>query len=287
MTPGEMDEGIARLEGQASLHRVAWLGRSVAWRRFGDGPPLVLVHGGHGSWLHWIRNIEALAQRHTLWVPDLPGFGDSEPLGLAPHAPDRMRYLVDALEGSLDSLVGRGTPVGLAGFSFGGLVATQLAAQRGAVDRMALLGTAGHGGARRERAEMKNWRLPERDAMLAALRHNLLALMLHEEASADALALSVHEHCCARTRFRSRALSREGSLQTDLGRCRHPLLLIWGEHDVTAIPQAVAQQLATGGPGRDWCVVPGAGHWVQYERARDVNLLLLSWFGSAPSYPEI
>jgi pimeloyl-ACP methyl ester carboxylesterase len=46
----------------------------------GAGRPLVLVHGGHGSWLHWVRNIEALSAKRTLWIPDLPGYGDSSAL---------------------------------------------------------------------------------------------------------------------------------------------------------------------------------------------------------------
>ena len=66
-----------------------------------------MLHGGHGSWLHWIRNIDALGQRHTLLIPDLPGFGDSDELAIEAHADDRLQRLVDAVIGSLDALVGR------------------------------------------------------------------------------------------------------------------------------------------------------------------------------------
>ncbi|WP_235548327.1 alpha/beta fold hydrolase [Noviherbaspirillum sp. Root189] len=279
MTEEQARREIARLDARAAKQRVVWQGRDVVWRRFGDGPPLVLIHGGHGSWLHWIRNIEVLAQRHTLWLPDLPGFGDSDELDLAAHALDRMQHLTDALAGSLDSLVGEDTQIDLAGFSFGGLAAAHLAALRGGIRRMALLGPAGHGGTRRQPVAMADWRLPDRDAMRAALRHNLAALMLHHPLVDDALAITVHEQCCIQTRFRSKAISRSASLKSTLDRYSYPLLLIWGEHDVTGTPEELVQQLAEGHPGRDWCVVPNAGHWVQYERSDDINRLLLSWFG--------
>ena len=40
-------------------------------------PPLVLLHGGSGSWLHWVRNVEHFSQTRSVWVLDIPGFGDS------------------------------------------------------------------------------------------------------------------------------------------------------------------------------------------------------------------
>ena len=56
-------------------------GRKVAWRRWGQGAPLLLFHGGGGSWQHWVRNVEPLGHHHTVWAVDLPGFGDSDGFG--------------------------------------------------------------------------------------------------------------------------------------------------------------------------------------------------------------
>jgi pimeloyl-ACP methyl ester carboxylesterase len=249
----------------------------VCWRRFGDGPPLVLLHGGHGSWLHWVRNVRALAQRHTVWVADLPGCGDSDELAGAPHAGDRLARLVDALIGSLDTLVGRQAAIDLVGFSFGGLVATQLAVQRQRVRRLALLGSGGHGGPRRAHPPLQDWRLSDPVARRAALRHNLHAFMLHGRED-DALACEVHRIACEKTRLRSKALSRADALPRLLESVQVPLLFLWGEHDVTADPAVLAPWLAHRHPAREWIVVPGAGHWLQYERAREVNPLLLRWF---------
>src|SRR5262245_36091801 len=49
----------------------------MVWRLWGSGEPLVLLHGGYGSWTHWIRAIPELSRHYELWVPDLPGLGAS------------------------------------------------------------------------------------------------------------------------------------------------------------------------------------------------------------------
>ena len=45
----------------------------MVWRVWGAGEPLVLFHGGSGSWTHWIRNIPELSRHYELWVADIPG----------------------------------------------------------------------------------------------------------------------------------------------------------------------------------------------------------------------
>jgi pimeloyl-ACP methyl ester carboxylesterase len=268
---------IAALSARARTERVAWAGGQVCWRGFGSGSPVVLVHGGHGSWLHWVRNIEALAAQHTVWALDLPGFGDSD----APEG-EGLAALLAPTRSTLDALIGPDTPVQLVGFSFGGLVAAHLAAQRPHVRRLALLGSGGHQGARRPKGELVNWkpawRAGDSAALAQAMRHNLAMHMLSAAADdIDPLALRVHTEACVRTRFRSRDISRAGGLAGALAACAGPTLLAWGEHDVTAEPARIAAQLAAPLPAARTHVVPGAGHWVQYERAEAINPLLLSW----------
>ena len=50
---------------------------TMVWRVWGAGEPLVLFHGGSGSWTHWIRNIPELSRHFELWVADIPGLGSS------------------------------------------------------------------------------------------------------------------------------------------------------------------------------------------------------------------
>lgn len=267
---------IAALDGAGQRHAVDTGRGRVVWRRFGDGPPLVLLHGGHGCWLHWARNIAPLARRFTVWVPDLPGYGESD----LPPEPT-LASLVDSTRATLDTLVGSATALHLVGFSFGGLVAASLAASRGAVRQLALLGAVGHGGPRRPRGELRSWRdaaARHDDAALAdVMRHNLAQHMLHDAAAVDALALRIQTLACLHTRFRSKPISRGGGLETLLDRHRGPLLLLWGGHDVTAEPAQAALAL---GEGRVHCrttLVPEAGHWVQYESAARTNAELLGW----------
>jgi pimeloyl-ACP methyl ester carboxylesterase len=270
---------IAELERLAERHSIHLPGTDahIAWRRFGaGGPPVVLLHGGHGSWLHWARNVQALAARHTVWVPDLPAYGDST--GTADLT---LESIVVLLKASLDRVIGATAPVHVVGFSFGGLVAAALAAERSAVCSVALLGPAGHGGPRCHRGELRPWQPAhargDGHARDDALRHNLGVQMLHAAHSIDAIALHIHRAACLATRFRSKAISRSGALPALLAQYAGPVLLAWGEHDVTAVPEATRPLLAQRADSSRFVVVPGAGHWVQYEAAADINALLLQW----------
>jgi pimeloyl-ACP methyl ester carboxylesterase len=270
-----VDSVIKQVAASATLHAVDYAGRKVVYRQFGKGSPLLLLHGGHGSWLHWIRNIEALSRHHSVFVPDMPGFGDSETLA----AEDSMAAIAQAVAGSIDSLVGADTPIGLVGFSFGGLVAANVAASRKGVARLALIGSGGHGGERRQQLALVQWRdAPDELALARAMRHNLSALMLSDPARIDALAMQVHTLSCQRTRFRSRDLSRGGSLARTLAAYTQPVLFIWGEHDVTADPAVAIAALTAAGPSRQGLVVPDAGHWAQYEQPERINAALIDWF---------
>jgi pimeloyl-ACP methyl ester carboxylesterase len=269
---------ISQLDAAAVHQAVAFdTGRSVRWRHFGKGPALVLLHGGHGSWLHWIRNIEALRARHSLWIPDLPGYGDSNGL-VKDEGLERMVAIVIA---SLDALVGRGTGIDLCGFSFGGVVASRVAAQRGHVRRLALIGSAGHGTPRRSRGEMRPWRALDPEARLEALRYNLGLHMIHDASKIDADALEAYVGPVMTTRFRSKSISRAASLASLLEPLEQPVLLLWGEHDVTSTPELAAKALTEGHPQREAHVIPGGGHWVQFECADEVNRRLSAWFAHA------
>ena len=280
----QANQHIARLDHNARHRSVPFAeGRVMRWRIFGQGDPLVIIHGGHGSWLHWIRNIEALSRDHLLLVPDLPGFGDSDD----PPAGSGMQTIVDALITSLDTVLGDRCVIDLAGFSFGGVVSARVALQRGAVRRLALLGSPGSATPRRSRDPLMRWRNADEAAQNTALRHNLLAHMMYAESNVDALAFRAYADSIKGARFRSRGSAHRVPLKEILAPYPDPVLFLYGEHDVICTPEMARISLANATAHRECRVVAGGGHWIQFERADEVNAALTHWFGVGAAQPAV
>lgn len=94
----------------------------------------------------------------------------------------------------------------------------------------------------------------------------------------DPLALEIHRHSCVHTRYRSKQTSRSPVLPAVLEQLHLPILMVWGEHDATGVPQEIGPQYQDARPERHWKIIRGVGHWVQYEAADVANDLLLDWF---------
>ncbi len=271
MTPDEASAFISKVEALGERHSVKYDGRSMIWRCFGQGRPLVLLHGGHGSWLHWVSNIQNLALTRAVWVPDMPGYGDSEVL--APVA--GMDELLAAMMTMLDDIFGENAEMDLAGFSFGGLVAANIAARCDRIRKLALLGPVGHGGTRRQTMKLMNWRLSQNEAELEAImRHNLAVQMLSDPEKIDGLALAAHIRSCRKTRFHRKAISQNGRLSGVLNQSNVPTLLAWGENDVTSNPAVIVPALTEGYAHRHGKIIRRGGHWVQFECPEEINWLL-------------
>jgi pimeloyl-ACP methyl ester carboxylesterase len=115
-------------------------GRKVAFRRAGEGPPVVLIHGITNSCQSWEPAMLRLAEDYDVIAPDLPGHGDSDRQrgdhSLGAHA-CMMRDLLHVLE------VERATVVG---HSLGGGVAMQFSYQfPEMLERLVLVSSGGLG----------------------------------------------------------------------------------------------------------------------------------------------
>lgn len=253
-------------------------GVNTVWHLWGEPeqPVVVLLHGGSGSWTHWVRNIAPL--RDAGWrvlVPDLPGFGDSD---LPPGCSD-VPQLPAHLHAGLQQLAPQG-PVQIVGFSFGGMTgALWLADHPHDAQHLVLVGAPGLGLSSPQRTALRGWRhLPTPGQQNAVHRHNLMALMFEHEASLDDLALSLHAANVVRDRMPRRRLSSTPIVAEALPRVQARVSAIYGEHDalyrerLPEVSQTLPRWVKDWG---QWHTVPGAGHWVQYEAAPAFNQALL------------
>lgn len=260
----------------ATRHTTSCGAGDLVWHRWGPagGAPVVLLHGGSGSWTHWLRNIAPLAAAgHAVWVPDMPGFGDSA----APPDGQDADVLPGWLEAGLQQLAGT-TPVALVGFSFGALVAGLWAQARPArVARLVLAGSPGLSAERLPPLDLRRWdALPPGPERLAVHRHNLLQLMLAHAASATPLAVALHAANVERDRLRQRRLMLTDAVAHLLPQLACPVHGIWGAQDVlyaTRLP-LIGQVLGTAPGFRNLVLVPDAGHWVAFEAAGAFNTAL-------------
>lgn len=252
----------------------------MVWHAWGpnEGPVTVLLHGGSGSWMHWIRNIAPLVSAgHRVLAVDLPGFGDSaEPL-----TGGDVDALIEPLHGAWQLLKKPQVNTTFVGFSFGGMTAALwLAAYPEDAQNLVMVGSPGLGLTTPDRIRLKGWRhLPTEAQQAEAHRHNLMALMLQHKESLDPLALAVHAANVVRDRMPRRRLSSTPIVAEALPRIHCPLHVIFGEHDALYKGRwpEVADLFKTQTPNlASWQRVPEAGHWVQYERAEAFQLALLA-----------
>jgi len=232
----------------------------------------VLGHGGQGAWSHWIRTIPALSASHRVIVPDLPGHGDSA----LPERPDHAA-ISRALAEGLHRIVGEGAPVDCVGFSFGGVALAHFAAwfpER--VRRLVIVGCGGldtpHGA-----VDLRRVGGLEGEARRAAIRANLLGLMLHHGDSVDDLAMHLLVANGRKARLRQVAeLVLPDRLALILPEVRAQVDAIWGEHDRPHPDPAVQHAvIRRSHPDAEMRVIAGAGHWAMYERAEAFNAAIL------------
>ena len=95
-------------------------------RTGGRGSPVLLLHGYPESNVMWHRLAPKLAARHTLVIPDLPGYGQSDAPEAGPdHSPYTKRAMAQAMVELMESLGHKA--FALVGHDRGGRVAYRLA----------------------------------------------------------------------------------------------------------------------------------------------------------------
>ena len=271
-------QAIAAVEREAERLETPCGNGVMVWRAWGLGsgrPSVVLLHGGYGSWLHWVRNVLPLSRHYTVFAADMPGLGDSDP---PPDRrdPDEVGRII--ARGILD-VVPDEERFQLVGFSFGSIMGGHAA--RDLAPRLAgftLVGASAMGLRRAEAPPLGKFRRDMTAEELRELaRRNLGILMVRNPETIDEVALHMQMTNTTRAVMKSRWLSRSDRLAQLLPEAPAPLAGIWGEFDSTAYPWVADREelLRRIDPDLDFRVVPGAGHWVMYEAADAFNATLM------------
>lgn len=260
---------VADLEALAARFETPCGDGAMVWRKWGQGPPLLFLHGAHGSWMHWIRNISHYARAYSVWAPDLPGFGESA----LPEVVDDGDRLAGVIAAGIRQLLSADAPLDIVGFSLGGVIAAHLAAiAPDLVRRLILVDTGGLDTPPGEMPTASFRGLTNPEEIRAAHRQNLLAIMLHHPESVDALALYLQALNVPRGRIWPRPLVMPDRLIHVLPRSHAPIDAIWGELDGPhPNPELQRSVLQTFRPDLQFRVIPNAGHWCMYEGAERFN----------------
>lgn len=250
---------------------------SIVVREWGDGIPLILIHGGTGSWTHWQRIISLLADRFHVMAIDLPGYGAAP----TPADVDPASYLRLVVDSIADLALGL---FDIVGFSFGAVVTAGIAKSLSeSVRRISLLGPGGFG--KPDGRNVSLMKLPSRDddpeSYRSVVAYNLGQFMLAKAPSPNDRVVDLQIDNINNARFDSRRLSHQPSLISDLTGSHQLLQIIWGSEDCLANPsiQARAELCRSARPDAKIHIVPGAGHWVQHDAPQAVSHLLTQFHG--------
>ncbi|GAA1957190.1 alpha/beta hydrolase [Amycolatopsis minnesotensis] len=252
---------------------------------FGAGPPVVLVHGTP-SWSYLWREIAApLAEAHTVYLWDLPGYGDSSladgaSASIALHA-RTLAELVAYWELDAPALVGH--DIG------GGAVLRAHLIEKVPASSIAVL----------DAAVLSPWVTPVVQHMQRHLEvyrsmpsHVFGEIIAGHVRTATHLELPEPVRAAYLDRFagrdgQQRWLDHVAHFSEDdtadvvgaLGEIAVPTHVIWGEHDQW-LPRRTATELAGAIPGARRTIIPGAGHFLTEDAPAEVAAVLAEWLGS-------
>jgi pimeloyl-ACP methyl ester carboxylesterase len=252
------------------MEQIEIAGLRIAYERAGDGPALVLLHGGLSDRREWRRQIAALSDEFMAVVWDAPGCGQSTD----PPETFRLPEYADCLAAFIEALdLGRAHVVGL---SFGGGLALELYRRRPTVPLSLVLASAYAGWAGSLPSAMVEQRLQEtiREADLPPEQGapnwipSLFTETAPKEVIEEALAIMSAFHP-AGVRAMAHAFA-EAVLRDVLPRIQAPTLLLSGDAD-QRVPLDVAADLHAKIPGSKLDIMAGVGHQSNIEAPERFN----------------
>ncbi len=235
-------------------------GAKIEVIRRGKGSPLLLLLGEESALELESPFVAALAEKHSLIIPQAPGFGRSERPDWISSPDDLAYFMLDFLDA--EGL--RNIPV--VGLSLGGWIAMEMAVKdRGLFSRIALVGPIGiKVGGPYDRDLQDIWTLhPEK---VAALKWHDISKGKRDYPSLPEEEVAIHaRNIESFARFCWEPYMHNPKLKGRLHRVTAPTLVLWGENDgvaSTSYGKAYAEALPKGSFG----VIAEAGHYPQIEQ---------------------
>jgi pimeloyl-ACP methyl ester carboxylesterase len=219
-------------------------------------PVLVFLHGIGVSSRYFLPTAGRLAERCTVYAPDLPGFGLSAPLGVRPT----VRRLADAFEAWLDA-AGLEVPHAVVANSFGCQLVADFAARR--PERVARLVLVG----------------PTIDRQARSLGRQAARLALDSvREPVGLLALETFDYV---QHIRKSGIGAfvemvRDSVERKLSLVRAPTLVVRGDRD-PIVPRTWAEEVAATLPRGRLVEVSGAAHAVNYNAPDALTRLTLDF----------
>ena len=242
----------------------------------GAGDPLLVLHGAGGN-RGWRRWMAAVAERHTIYAPSHPGFGQSGDAEWMEGIDDLARFYL----WFLDAL---GLPKAhVLGHSIGGWTAAELATMHpGAVDRLILVAPTGL--------------RPEEGEILDVFFHTpaeLLKLTVHDPDTvpewaelfgrpptpAELEIATRNREMAARLTWKPYMFNPR--LPHFLPRVNVPALLVWGRED-RVVPAICGEQYRRLLPSATLTVLDRCGHMPLLERPDEFARLVLDFLAGRP-----
>jgi pimeloyl-ACP methyl ester carboxylesterase len=286
VTQTEEDE-VSGKDGWRLGRRETTSAGEVAYEVFGEGPPVVMVHGTPTRSYLWREVVPVLRGGRRVYLYDLPGYGESEKAeGQEVSIAAQARGLGELIEAwGLEEPAIAGHDIG------GGIVLRAHLLEGVAFERIAVLDPVVLSPWLTE-PRSSTWHVQEHAEAYERMPDHLFEAFFAaylgetnsdrgEEAFEAYLAPWRGEE--GRRAFVRQALQIEewhtAEMGSRLGSVEAPVLVVWGEEDGWLDPSQ-APRLREEVPGSRLELIPGAGHFVQEDAPEEVAGILSRFFAT-------
>ena len=250
-------------------------GTKVHLLKGGSGEPLLLLHGSGGN-EGWLRYVQALADRYTVYFPSHPGFDQS-------GRPDWLETMADLASFYTWFLEKQGLDGTRAiGFSMGGYLAAEMAATcRHSFSKLMLVDTA---GIKPKDGEITDIFIISPAQILELLFHDPNQAPEYDQLFGQELTPEQQETAERNREMAVRLIwkpyAHDPRLPGLLARVNIPTRIVWGRQD-QIIPLECGQMFQKAIPNSELTVIDNCGHVPQIEKPDEFVKLALDFLADA------